>query len=433
MDTNKQIYYVGGMHCKACENIIEKDILGLNGVKNVRADLGNYTVKIEVADPTKQLTPTTLNNLFKDLGYTFSYEKPSYRLRARDKILLFSAFIFFLIVFFIIEKSAVFSKFSINQSSNVAAYAAMGLVAGFSSCAALVGGLLLSLTKTWNEEYKKYRFFPFAMFNTGRLLSFAVLGATLGFLGEKIQVSQMLGTLLTITISIIMIILGLQYLGFSWARKLHFSLFKINTQHKLYTHKWGPFALGALTFFIPCGFTLTAQANVLLMNNPLQAGLAMLAFSIGTLPSLLLISLGGVKLYSNQKFSKYFGYFVGMVILFIGIFTLKNQLNLTGLFNPKPPKQSTSRDYQLFQMEASEFEYLPREATLKVNVPVKWQIYNSGSYGCAQAVYAPGLYSRIVMLKPGLNEYEFTPTKKGVYKISCSMGMVSPILVTVTD
>ncbi|PIZ28832.1 sulfite exporter TauE/SafE family protein, partial [Candidatus Berkelbacteria bacterium CG_4_10_14_0_8_um_filter_39_42] len=40
-----------------------------------------------------------------------------------------------------------------------------------------------------------------------------------------------------------------------------------------------PMALGALTFLLPCGFTLTAEGLALISGNSLSGALIMLAFS----------------------------------------------------------------------------------------------------------------------------------------------------------
>ena len=90
-----------------------------------------------------------------------------------------------------------------------------------------------------------------------------------------------------------------------------------------------------------------------------------------------------------------------------------------------------NKEFQVMQMEASEFEYYPKEIILKVGIPVKWEFYNRGAVGCANAVSARGLYSGIISLKRGMNVFEFTPKNTGTYKITCSMGMVEPVTVRV--
>jgi len=46
-------------------------------------------------------------------------------------------------------------------------------------------------------------------------------------------------------------------------------------------------------------------------------------------------------------------------------------------------------------------------------------------------MYLPGLYDKVVYLTEKVTEVEFTPEKKGNYKISCTMGMVPPVTVRV--
>ena len=88
-------------------------------------------------------------------------------------------------------------------------------------------------------------------------------------------------------------------------------------------------------------------------------------------------------------------------------------------------------DVQYMQMEANGFNYSPKKFWLKKGIKTVWEIFDSGVTGCARAVYANGLYPDVIYLKPGLNKVEFTPQTAGTFKISCSMGMVSPVNVIV--
>lgn len=50
--------------------------------------------------------------------------------------------------------------------------------------------------------------------------------------------------------------------------------------------------VGALTFFLPCGFTQSMQLLALGSGSPVQGGIIMAAFALGTLPVLLAVGLG---------------------------------------------------------------------------------------------------------------------------------------------
>jgi sulfite exporter TauE/SafE len=285
---------------------------------------------------------------------------------------------------------------------------------------------------------------PQLLFLISRCIAFLVLGSALGLVGGIFSFSPTFTTILVLIVSLFMVAIGLQMLGVghinTFPRIPKFAQLLKNTEKS--HNKLSPVFLGILTFFLPCGITIVAQAQALTLGNPLTAGISMLAFSLGTLPPLLLIGTLSTKLYTNKRYSSFFSHFAGFVAILFGIFSINSQLNLLGLpsFNDlshvlldgSSEKQvAIVENKQLMQMEAKGFEYVPKEFTLKLNVPVRWEIYNSGAIGCANAVYAPGLYEEVILLKPGLNTFEFTPTNAGVYKISCSMGMVPPVYVTV--
>jgi len=83
---------------------------------------------------------------------------------------------------------------NVNSNSSLPVFFLFGLVAGISSCAALVGGIVLSMSKQWGELYadntsawKKLQ--PNLIFNTGRLISYGFFGAILGAVGSKLNFS----------------------------------------------------------------------------------------------------------------------------------------------------------------------------------------------------------------------------------------------------
>ncbi len=67
----------------------------------------------------------------------------------------------------------------------------------------------------------------------------------------------------------------------------------------------------------------------------------------------------------------------------------------------------------------------PKEFTVSANKPVKFSVeVKERAWGCMSSITIPGLASDIYDLKPENNiVFEFTPTKKGTYKITCGMGV----------
>jgi uncharacterized protein len=450
-------YYVKGMHCASCEVLINKEVSKMPGVDKVKVSLADSSVKV-YSDTNEFPKINTLDDALSELGYTFHNERPKNAPLARNDVLkVIGVFAAFIVAFYLLEKSSIFMRFSVNSSSPLYSYFIFGMVAGLSSCAALVGGLLLSLSSQWNSMYNgnsKKSILPFVYFNTSRLLAFAVFGGILGLVGSAFKVSLTFSSILSLGISVLMIVIGFQMLNVSWFKKIKFALpagtTKYISDESNFKGKYMPLIVGAATFFVPCGFTLIAQTNALSSGSVVRGALMLTLFALGTLPILALISFSSVKLYSNPSFSKKFSLFAGLLIVFFAFYTINAQLNVLGLpslsdiKNPlssrtalakastkEVPQRANAPKSQTIQLTADGFSYSPRSVTILSGVKTTLQIYNKGAVGCAQAVYARGLYSSVIYLKPGLNSVEFTPTKKGVYKISCSMGMVPPVTVRV--
>lgn len=72
---NTYTFNVEGMHCNACEFLIN-DILADNPkVKNVKASLKDKTVTVETKEENKDELMNELSSLIKENGYTLSNRK----------------------------------------------------------------------------------------------------------------------------------------------------------------------------------------------------------------------------------------------------------------------------------------------------------------------------------------------------------------------
>lgn len=458
METKEHIYYASGMHCASCEVLIEKKLLEIKGVESVEASVKNGRVLIEYdgEKPSRE----TLNKLFKNEGYIFS-DQPFIKTKAdsqnNDWTTIIGFALFLIVGFIILNKSGLAGSISVNSKSSLPMFFVLGLLAGISSCAALVGGLVLSMSKQWNDLYpgknsKSKKVQPHLMFNLGRIISYAVLGSILGVIGNKIQISFSFTTALIMVVSAIMILLGLQMLGVKKLRRFQITMPKFITRYAAnesnFKGRYMPFIMGALTFFLPCGFTITAQGLALLSGNPIQGGLIMLFFALGTMPAIFAIGLSSIKFSSRPHWSNRFSKIAGILVLFFAIFNINAQLNVLGLPSLNNINLSgvnktidqangnTENDFppivngkQVIKMEASASGYKPNYFKVKMGVPVRWEITDTGTSGCTNAVISKGLFDGVIQLTPGkISVKEFTPTKAGKYKFSCWMGMISGVI-----
>jgi sulfite exporter TauE/SafE/copper chaperone CopZ len=339
----EQIYRVSGMHCPSCEILIEKKLLDFPNIKSVDASTGKGEVVVEYDGDKPSLNE--LNTVFGKDNYKF-YENNDIHIEKKPKeglnttYLGFAISIVIVMGFFLLGKMGISGLLSINSTSSVFSFFGFGILAGLSSCAALVGGIVLSMSKQWQElyateksTYKKFQ--PHLLFNMGRIVSYTMLGALLGVIGSGLRISLALTSFLLFVVSILMIFLGLQMLGVEKLRKFQISMPKFITRNianeNNFKGKYMPFIMGALTFFLPCGFTITAQTIALLSSSALQGALIMGFFALGTAPMLLFISFSSVKFFEKPNLSLTFSKVAGFLVIFFAFYNIYNQLNVLGL------------------------------------------------------------------------------------------------------
>jgi len=434
------VYSVSGTHCRSCELLIEKEISQLSGVKSVSASSssGKVTIKYQNLPPTIH----QLNQIFKESNYRFSEHATESRSPANTN-LFFSFLVAGLIValMYLLTISNLFS-FSVNSNSITPTFFVFGLLAGFSTCAALVGGIVLSLSR----RDTRHPLQPVVIFNLGRLFFFSLFGATLGYFGSIFQLSLESGAIITIVVSLIMIIIALQMLNIKLFDFINLSLPKSITgriaNESRFSGGYLPFAMGGLTFFLPCGFTLTAQGLALASGNPLTGALILFFFSLGTLIPLILIGWSSARSNSNQLQSRYFTQISGIIILLFSLYNLNSQLavldlpNFYGIRANKPSTVSatdsapTIDGKQIMKMDASSAGYSPNYFKIKAGQPVRWEITDRGTSGCTNAIISRSLFDgpiKLVMGTTSIKEF-VAPTTPGQYRFSCWMGMISGIV-----
>ncbi|MCX6718046.1 MAG: sulfite exporter TauE/SafE family protein [Candidatus Staskawiczbacteria bacterium] len=459
----EHIYKVEGMHCASCEILIEKKLLDLENIKSVDASTSKGEVVIEFEGDRPN--PERLNKIFKEENYTFSEiassyaprndakkaERPERSRRANPTLVAFNIAIFLIIAFLVLDKLGIANFLSLSSTSSVFTFFGFGILAGLSSCAALVGGIVLSMSKQWNSLYaenastsKKLQ--PHIMFNTGRFVSYVLLGGVLGLIGSRLQISPQITAYLVVAISFLMIALGLQMLGVKAFRKFQIAAPKSITRgianENNFQSKYAPFLVGALTFFLPCGFTITAQSMALLSGNAVFGALIMGAFALGTIPTLLFIGLSSVKFSSKPNSALTFSKVAGFLVLFFALYNISHQATVLGFDtffarakNVQVSNQGQNQNQdglapivdgqQVIQMTASGSGDSPNYFKVKAGVPVKWEITGGNSLGCNGAIISAQLFDGAVDLTPGqVAVKEFTPQTAGTFGFSCTMGMI---------
>lgn len=436
---------IAGMHCRSCEILLEEELGKVAGVSRVDVNhkKGSAVLVYDGVVPSDE----AVGRVVEKAGYRVSdgIARQSWFAKDIEPYVLFlfaTGFVFIL--------SVVLNRFgwlSLSFGSDVDAKSLglvflVGLTAGVSTCAALVGGLVLGVASRYGELHNelswKEKFVPNLWFNAGRVAGFAILGSLLGMLGNFLSVSIGFTGTLTLFAGVAMLFLGLQLSELS-PRLRHMTLTLPKgvsrvlgiqrKKDKAYSHR-GAFTLGALTFFLPCGFTQAVQLAVVALGSPLFGALSLGIFALGTVPGLLLI--GGAGTAVQGGFRKPFFAFIAVVLIFLGGWSVTNGLHLLGVnttFGNGGTKQSEESSVplengmQVVRITQDARGYHPGTLpALEVGVPVRLIVDSKDSYTCASSFVIPqfGIQKR---LEPGENVIEFTPKKKGSVAFSCSMGM----------
>ncbi len=330
---NKYTFHVSGTHCASCKILIE-DVLGEEEiVKNVKVDLKNATVDIETdSSKSKEELVEMLGSKLKTNGYILSVE--NIKVEKQNNDILWQAIpigLGFLILFFLLQKSGILNLGFGGKTTPTTSFI-VGLIASVSSCLAIVGGLVLSLSAKMSQDNVSDKK-TFILFHIGRLVSFGLLGGALGLVGNIIGINFTLTAILGIIASTVMIFLGLNLVGIFEKNKivLPSGIFKFfrKIEHKTFT----PLLVGFGTFFLPCGFTQSMQVVALSSGSFLNGSLIMFAFALGTLPVLLLLSFGSSS-FANSKYANLFFKSAGVVVIGLGLFALLGGLVALGIINP---------------------------------------------------------------------------------------------------
>jgi len=404
----KYTYSIKGLHCSSCVLVIEDRLEKEKGIKSVDVNLKKETITIE---SKKVISPTTLNQIFKKNDYQF-FDKSLDSEEGNVITLNMSNFwwlwdILIIGIFLFLSKIGLAGFLNITNNSSLITIFIFGLIAGFSSCGALLSGIILSApSKT-----------PQIIF--GRIISYSILGGILGLIGQRFTVSPILSSILIILVSLIMVAIAFQMLEFKFAQRLNFSLpkkfGKKITQTKL------PIVIGFLTVFLPCGFTLLTESVAVLSGNFNRGLLIMLFFVLGTSIPLFFIGLSSKKLVKNQKL-------IGVLILFFVLYNLNFQFGFTQKLFSQTPKQINTQiiNPKIITLTYSQLtDITPNSFTLKVSQPVRIEITaNDDGSGCMSTVMIPNLYNKPQPLIKGQKIImEFTPDKVGTYQITCAMGV----------
>jgi sulfite exporter TauE/SafE/copper chaperone CopZ len=358
MNTNekqKYNFHVHGMHCNSCELLIEGELKDLPHIHDIKSSFKNNILEVtgNFGDKTAEQIAVDLTMIVKVHGYTISTEKQKHRAKWEDFKIAIPIALAFAILFILLQKAGMVNLINSNKFNYSTAFI-IGIVASLSSCMAVVGGVLLSMSamfaKEDSEEFEKIndnskpihfglgKVKPQLLFHAGRIGAFFILGGVIGAIGSAFTLSPTTTLILGLIIGIVMLILGVNLLDiFPWAKRLQPSMPKFIAKRansvSEFGHTFMPLFVGISTFFLPCGFTQSMQLYTLTTGTFWKGGLTMLAFALGTLPILALISFSSFSIKNNSKSGIFFKS-AGLIVIMFAFFNIINSLVAAGFISP---------------------------------------------------------------------------------------------------
>lgn len=297
-----QTLHITGMHCNACITLVESEVMDHPDVTHARASLKNQTLMVSgsIASKSPNQIIQDLMPVLVKLGYTLSEKPQKHSVAWQQFSIAIPLALMLLAAFWGLQKLGIVNLVSLKDASYLTAIT-IGVIASLSTCMAIVGGLTLSISANFAKEGDSIK--PQTLFHAGRLIAFFLLGGIIGSIGTQFEFSDSGTFVLSITVGIVMLLLGLKLLDiFPKARSLlptlpNFALGWIEPL-KSANHTLTPALLGILTFFLPCGFTQSMQIYTLTSGGFIPGALTMGFFALGTLPVLGLMSFASLGLKS---------------------------------------------------------------------------------------------------------------------------------------
>lgn len=427
MKISKRTVCIKGMHCPSCEILIQDKFKEMPNLTMVNPNFKKQEVEVYF---TGHLDLEIINKKIQPYGYEIvdrrdknNDEEPLSK-KIFEAVLISAGLV---LIYLIAKEINIIPAINITGNLNLISVLFLGLVASISTCMATSGALFLSTIgrKTNNLKQAIY-------FSLGRIISYGFFGFIAGLVGSIIIANFKFGSGLTLLAAIFMILLGLDMLRIvSFAAIIPFGV-SSNIFRKLENrliknpHK-SAFFLGAITYFLPCGFTQATQVYVLGLASPWQSALTMVVFAVGTAPAILLI--GNLRGLLKSTVYQYFMKVMAVGVLILGLYYAVNFFSIYGVnFGFNKTNKGTSSNVkiengqQIINMAVVSGGYVPNYFVVKKGIPVKWVINGKNVFGCQGYFVVPSLNIQKA-LEPGENIFEFTPKESGFINFSCGMGM----------
>ncbi len=453
--TIRKVLQIDGMTCTSCEMRIENALKKLDGVLEAKVIFSSSNVYITYdanAIGLEQIIQTIekLDYVVKNKPGAANVPKTNIKKAENDKMSinqLLGLGIILFALYFIIKNTVGFNYIpEINQSMGYGILFVVGLLTSL-HCIAMCGGINLSQCVSYKVDKensgKLSKLKPGLLYNSGRVISYTIIGGIAGALGSSISFSGAAKGIVAVISGVFMVIMGLNMLNISpWLRKLNPRMPEI-FGHKIHTNngRYGPFFVGLINGLMPCGSLQAMQIYALGTGSFAAGALSMFMFSIGTVP--LMFGLGTLSSILSGKFTHKMMKVSAMLVIALGVVMTNRGLALSGFSIPYLASGLNARNQgsnvatiqngvQIVTTRLSSGRYEP--ITVQKGIPVRWTIkaQKGDINGCNNEIIIPR-FNISKKLVAGDNIIEFTPTQTGTFSYSCWMGMIRSKITVVDD
>lgn len=205
-------------------------------------------------------------------------------------------------------------------------------------CVGMCGPIVAALPQ--GEGGKLSFLYGRLLYNSGRVITYALIGLVFGLIGKTIFMAGYQQGL-SIAIGVVIILAVITPSRYSQGLIAALGLGKV---YKMISKLWGRlfrsskksslFAIGLLNGFLPCGFVYVALAGAVATGGALKGAAYMALFGVGTIPILLAFSLIGNVI--GQKFRHAFSRAVPVLAIALALVFILRGLSLgVPILSPK--------------------------------------------------------------------------------------------------
>lgn len=425
----KKYIKVDGITCDHCRGKISSVLKDIKNIKKVNVNGNIFDIDYDGTLNTKEII-----NKINNLDYYTCEEyivdnKKDLNTKIKLKEFLIILFSFFIIIFILnkIFKYNIFNAIpTIDSNVALGMLFILGLLTSI-HCVSMCGAInLMASLKTSKSSFRN----PI-LYNTGRVLSYTILGGLVGLIGSVMQINTyLIGTVILVA-SLVMLAVSLNNLGIINLKLKEIKYFKVHSKNS--------FVIGLLNGFMPCGPLQSMMLFALATSSFFKGALAMFLFGLGTVPLMLFMGLmvnvfrGKTKIILNKV--------AGVMIIIMSIIMLNRGLmyfniDVASIFEnsryDKMIASEISANYQTVTINLEIDGY--KDIVVQKGIPVHFIINATSSNltNCNREIIISAFAIK-KELSIGKNIIEFTPDKVGTYTYTCWMNMLTNKIVVIDD